>query len=429
MSSTLDHAGFALSAANLADFGFFGGVALVGGFLGNLPLVGMGQLLQGFGLQNSLAALAGGGRSAFLVAGRLNDRQFFLMIQLGILVFPLLNDFLAAGALDAANAVLGAGSLGQNFRIALLVPQSRDVPGFRMGAALANASLETLFGAGSGSGGSPDQVMTQLGANLLLNLLLAHVAHLVYNLGLIAGSFAYNDLSSAFNIVIASSLQNLAGTSLFLAAHFAPFAGVAIFAAGRLLIFCRIRNIVMIAGSGDGFLLQNRIAIGAALLHYITIFAAGGGHVVLLQLGVGINGLMLAGSRDGAGFLVVAHAAFALLLAVLAAGSCLASNVFPLAPLMTGGGDDSLDIMLIALVAGINSLAILGAGGRLAGLSIQHHMVLAAGGALVRSRQTGDRNRDQQSRNHEYAKKFLHVRCSSQLNLLGDLYNDRCRSL
>ena len=33
-------------------------------------------------------------------------------------------------------------------------------------------------------------------------------------------------------------------------------------------------------------------------------------------------------------------------------------------------------------------------------------------------RKTGDRNRDQQSRNHEYAKKFLHVRCSSQYILL-----------
>ena len=30
------------------------------------------------------------------------------------------------------------------------------------------------------------------------------------------------------------------------------------------------------------------------------------------------------------------------------------------------------------------------------------------------TRQTGDRNRDQQSRDHEYAKKFLHVRCSSR---------------
>ena len=331
------------------------------------------------------------------------------MIQLGILVFPLLNDFLAAGALDAANAVLGAGSLGQNFRLARIVLQSRDFLGFRMIAALANASLETLFGAGSGSGGSPDQVMTQLGANLLLNLLLAHVAHLVYNLGLIAGSFAYNDLSSASNIVLAGSLQNLAGTSLFLAAHFAPLAGVAIFAAGSRLIFGRIRNIVMIAGSGDGFLLQNLIANGAALLHYITIIAAGGGHVVLFQFGVGINGLMLAGSLDGAVFLYLAHAAFVLLLAVLAAGNFLASNVFPLAPLMASGGDDSLDIMLIALVAGINSLAILGAGGSHAGLSIQHHMVLAAGGALVRSRQTGNRDREQQRRNHEYAKKFLHV--------------------
>ena len=33
-------------------------------------------------------------------------------------------------------------------------------------------------------------------------------------------------------------------------------------------------------------------------------------------------------------------------------------------------------------------------------------------------RQAGDRDREQQRRNHEYAKKFLHVRCSSQYILL-----------
>ena len=45
-------------------------------------------------------------------------------------------------------------------------------------------------------------------------------------------------------------------------------------------------------------------------------------------------------------------------------------------------------------------------------------MITSDGRSSLIVRQTGDRKRDQQSRDHEYAKKFLHVRCSSQYILL-----------
>ena len=45
-------------------------------------------------------------------------------------------------------------------------------------------------------------------------------------------------------------------------------------------------------------------------------------------------------------------------------------------------------------------------------------MIASDGLSSLMVRQTGDRKRDQQSRDHEYAKKFLHVRCSSQYILL-----------
>lgn len=245
-------------------------------------------------------------------------------------------------------------------------------------------------------------------ALLGVDRLAANLAELTQHLILGAGSgghftpgFVYIMISQGLLVLLAQ----------FLAALSANFLSIALFSAGGLNSLDG-GNMVGVGGLRDDFGSHHLAANLADFSYLVTIFGAVGGFAFFVIISGHGTSYMLASGRNGNSVFGLATGALTGALAISSAARLGVNS--DSAPSMTQRSSASFSSFLAAASALVGYYFSFSAGSSLVVLSITYPGVGMRRVGRRSRRKTGDRNRDQQSRNHEYAKKFLHVRCSSR---------------